>query len=361
MSTLQIQEHVQLAPFTTIGVGGPARFFTHVETENILEDAIKFATKHQLPIFALGGGSNLLVRDEGYPGLVLYLDIRGESRQTALGDCVECEVPAGIPWDDFVLAACEQDLSGVECLAGIPGRTGGTPVQNVGAYGQEVAQTIATVRAFDRRSRSFVALTKQECRFSYRSSCFNTEARGRYLVTGVTFELRRGAKTELTYADLRNQFRGMSPSATDVYYAVREIRRRKGMLLFSDDPDSRSAGSFFKNPVVPATRLGQIAEQLAIETALIPNWHAPGLPDGTTCTKLSAAWLVEQAGFSKGLVSGNAGISSRHSLALINRGGATFADIVGLRNQLRDGVLKQFGIVLEQEPVELGPETPDDF
>ncbi len=358
---MQIQEHVQLAPFTTIGVGGPARFFAHVETENILEDAVEFAAKHELPIFALGGGSNLLVRDEGYPGLVLYLDIRGDSRQTVLGDRVECEVPAGTPWDDFVLAACEQELSGVECLAGVPGRTGGTPVQNVGAYGQEVAQTIAGVRAFDKRSRSFVVLTKQQCRFTYRSSCFNTEARGRYLITRVTFALRRGAKTELTYADLRNQFHGMSPSATEVYYAVREIRRQKGMLLSADDPDSRSAGSFFKNPVVPATHLGQIAEQLAIETARIPHWHTPEVADGTTSTKLSAAWLVEQAGFKKGLVSGNAGISSRHSLALINRGGANFAEIAGLRDHIRDGVAKQFGILLDQEPVVLGPDTPDHF
>ena len=350
-----------MAPFTTIGVGGPARFFAHVATENILEEAIGFAAKHELPTFALGGGSNVLVRDEGFPGLVLYMDIRGDSRETAFSDRVECEIPAGTPWDEFVLTACRQDLRGVECLAGIPGRTGGTPVQNVGAYGQEVAQTIDRVRAFDRRLRSFVALTNAECQFSYRSSCFNTHARGRYLVTGVTFALRQGSETELTYADLQKQFRGRHPSSMEVYHAVREIRSRKGMLLSSNDPDSRSAGSFFKNPVIPVEHFEQLAAKLAIDVASIPHWPIPEAQSRLDSTKLSAAWLVEEAGFPKGFVSGKAGISSRHSLALINRGGATFADIAGLRDRIRDSVSEQFGIVLDQEPVEIGPDALDHF
>ena len=358
---MQIQEHVPLAPFTTIGVGGPARFFAHIQTEDILEDAIEFGAKHQLPIFAIGGGSNLLVRDEGFPGLVLHMDLRGESRQTSQDDRVECSVTAGTQWDNFVLVACEQGLGGVECLAGIPGLTGGTPVQNVGAYGQEVAQTISSVRAFDRQSRTFVALSNQECRFSYRSSRFNAEARGRYLITSVTFALRRGAPPELTYADLHNRFPGGDPSAMEVYHAVREIRRQKGMLLLADDPDSRSAGSFFKNPLIPATQLERIGDQLVIDTASIPHWPLPVSPNGTADTKISAAWLVEKAGFPKGFVSGRVGISSRHSLALINRGGATFAEVASLRDRIRDVVSEQFAIVLTQEPVELGPATTDAF
>ena len=361
MSTLQIQEHVQLAPFTTIGVGGSARFFAHVSTEGILVDAIDFATRNRLPVFVLGGGSNLLVRDEGFPGLVLHLDIQGKPRQTVLDDREQLEVPAGTPWDDFVLAACEQNLSGIECLAGIPGRTGGTPVQNVGAYGQEVAQTIDRVRAFDRRSRSFVSLAKEECRFSYRSSCFNTDARGRYLITGVTFALQRKAESELKYLELRNKFGERNPPPLEVYYVVRDIRKQKGMLLNADDPDNRSAGSFFKNPIVPIADLERIAAQLAIEPASVPHWKTPESRYGAAYIKLSAAWLVENAGFSKGFVSGRAGISARHSLALINRGGASFADIASLGNLIRDKVSAQFAILLHQEPVELGPETHNTY
>ena len=307
----------------------------------------------------MGGGSNLLVRDEGFPGLVLHLNIRGESRARASGDRVEYDVPAGTPWDDFVLATCEQELSGVECLAGIPGLTGGTPVQNVGAYGQEVAHTIHQVRAYDRRSRSFRTLSREECRFAYRSSCFNTDFPGRYFVTSVTFALNKGGRADLDYAELRNRFRGEFPTPMQVYHAVRELRTRKGMLLSANDPDSRSAGSFFKNPVVPASKLTRIASDLAIDPGSVPHWPSPEDESDGQRVKLSAAWLVERAGFPKGFVSGRAGISARHSLALINRGGATFAEIAGLRDRIRSEVGTKFGILLDQEPVELSSNTQD--
>lgn len=360
VSSLQIQEDVELAPFTTMGVGGRARFFSHVRTESTLEEAVRFAAGNRLPLAILGGGSNLLIHDEGFPGIVLYLDIQDELRQTMVGKTTEFAVSAGTAWDDFVLTACQQGLTGVECLAGIPGLTGGTPVQNVGAYGQEVAQTITTVRAFDRLSGSFTSLSREDCRFSYRSSRFNTTDRNRYLITYVTFGLHRGPTTELTYAELQRAFRDKAPTPLEVYATVRKIRQGKGMLLSQDDPDSRSAGSFFKNPIVPLFLLEGISEQRGLEVSQIPHWPSSD-PQHPKSVKLSAAWLVEHAGFGKGFISGRAGISSRHSLALINRGGSTFYDVAALRDRIQEAVSKLFGTWLEQEPVELGPDTVDSF
>ncbi len=359
MATLQVQEQVGLAPLTTIGIGGPARFFARVQSEHELEEAAAFAVTHRLPLFVLGGGSNLLVRDEGFPGLVLHLAIGGEMQITPAGDRVRYDVPAGVVWDDFVLSACEAGLTGVECLAGIPGFTGGTPVQNVGAYGQEVAQTIATVRVYDRVSRTFLALSNEQCCFAYRSSCFNTQPLGRYLVTQVSFTLSSGAGAPITYPELKARFRESEPSPLEIYYAVREIRRGKGMLLSADDPDSRSAGSFFKNPIVPVSCLEKIAAAQAVAPEAVPHWSALGRHDAGSDVKLAAAWLVQMAGFPKGFVDGRAGISSRHSLALINRGGAQFDDLARLRDRIRAEVKARFGVELEQEPIELGPETRD--
>ncbi len=358
IATPQIQEDVELAPFTSLGIGGPARFFARVRSEGELEGAVAFAGKHHLPLFALGGGSNLLVRDEGFPGLVIHLDIQGESRITTSDHRVRYDVPAGVSWDQFVLSTCENNLTGVECLAGIPGLTGGTPVQNVGAYGQEVSQTIQDVRAFDRHSHSFVSLSNKECDFAYRSSRFNAAARGRFLVTQVSFGFERDMSPTLAYAELQRRFRGEAPSPLAIYHAVREIRLGKGMLLLPGDPNSRSAGSFFKNPVVPAAQLNTIASTMKLELYNIPHWAAPaGDVQRQPHLKLAAAWLVEQAGFAKGFVDGRVGISSRHSLALINRGGATYADLAHLRDLIRLEVNDRFGIHLEQEPVELNADA----
>ena len=354
MASLQIQENVSLAPFTTLGVGGPARFFAHVRSEHELVEAVAFAERNRLPIFALGGGSNLLVHDAGFNGLILHLDLTGPTIVTPAGPTAEHTVSAGTPWDDFVTAACEQNRSGVECLAGIPGLTGGTPVQNVGAYGQEVAQTIRRVRAFDLQTHTFTQLAAADCRFTYRSSVFNTSARGRYLITAVTFALSPDLRLELTYTDLQRHFgSGVAPTPLEIARAVREIRRAKGMLLVPGDPDTRSAGSFFKNPIVPRERLTPIAAQLQLDPSAIPHWPAPH-EQGTDRIKLPAAWLIERAGFSKGFTLGRAGISSRHSLALINHGGATAAEILALRDLIRSEVLARFAIRLEQEPIELG-------
>jgi len=361
VTKLQIQENVELAPYTTMGIGGPARFFTHVQTERKLEAAASFAEKNSLPLVVLGGGSNLLVRDEGFPGLVVFLDLCGETRISPAGSKVRFDVPAGTEWDDFVLSACEHGLSGVECLAGIPGRSGGSPVQNIGAYGQEVAQTIQSVRAYDLRLRLFVVLSNEACGFTYRSSRFNTEERGRYLITNVSFLLQTGEKSTLTYADLQARFAGQTPSPLQIYHAVREIRQNKGMLFLANDPDSRSAGSFFKNPVVPADQLSSIAAEVDTDQSAVPHWPAPNTSQGDPQVKLAAAWLVQSAGFPKGFADGAAGISSRHSLALINRGGATFSDIARLRDRIQAEVTRRFGVRLDQEPVELAPQTGKRF
>jgi UDP-N-acetylmuramate dehydrogenase len=340
------QENQPLAPFTTFGIGGPARYFFTAIDETDIWEAFHWANDQNLPVFILGGGSNLLVRDAGFMGLVLHIALRGVSD---LGEGL-IEASAGEPWDTFVDYAVARDLSGIECLAGIPGLVGGTPVQNVGAYGQEVAETIDSVRAFDRNTGSFVNLTAADCNFRYRASLFNTDQPNRYIVASVRFRLHPGRAPYLHYADLQRRFAGNPhPTLAEVAATVRAIRQEKGMLLVPNDPDCRSAGSFFKNPVVPPDTLSQIAADLGIEGTAIPNWPAP---DGKI--KVPAAWLLEKASFTKGFGNGPAGISSRHTLALINRGGATFADIERLQNDIIATVRTKFGITLEREPVLVG-------
>jgi UDP-N-acetylmuramate dehydrogenase len=351
-SSIRIQEAVLLAPYTTFRIGGPARFFCEITTESALMEAVEFARQRSLPLFVLGGGSNLLVSDTGFDGLVLHIAIDDPITPTPSGDFVDYTVSAGIDWNTFVLAVCERGISGVECLAGIPGSVGGTPVQNVGAYGQEVADTIATVRALDLETTTFVDLPRDQCRFAYRRSIFNSTHRDRYIVTAATFRFDASAKPRLTYADLTRHFAGLNPTPIDIYHAVREIRHGKGMLIVEGEPDCRSAGSFFKNPVVPASLLTTIATSLNLPADTIPHW-----PTGSGLIKLPAAWLLERAGFPKGFTLGNAGISSRHTLALINKGNATAADIAKLRDTIRSEVDQRFGIQLEQEPVQPGNEN----
>ena len=346
---MQIQENIPLAPFTTLRIGGPARFMVRVETQAELVDALQFAREQNLLIFVLGGGSNLLVSDQGFNGVVLHIAIGGPVSIEETAANVTITASAGMDWDAFVFDICRRSLTGVECLAGIPGLVGGTPVQNVGAYGQEVADTIVSVRALDLDKMQFVSLSKSECRFAYRSSIFNSTARGRYIVTGVTFRFTVGRAVELKYAELQKHLSGKQPTPLEVYEAVRTIRHGKGMLLVEGDPDCRSAGSFFKNPVVDQAAFSAILAGLAQDAQTIPHWPAN---DGRV--KLAAAWLVEKAGFHKGFAIGQAGISSRHTLALVNRGGASAEEILSLRNEIRRIVRDRFGIELEQEPVMLG-------
>jgi UDP-N-acetylmuramate dehydrogenase len=343
---LQIRKEIPLAPFTTFGIGGAARFFAVAKTEEEVVEAVFWAKERGVPLFVLGGGSNLLVRDSGFAGLVLKIAIMGV--EASGGNLFD--VGAGEGWDRFVERMTSLGMAGVECLAGIPGSVGGTPVQNVGAYGQEVAETIESVRAFDREKLEWVELDKAACRFRYRESLFNTDEPGRYIVTRVRFRLRPLGEPNLRYADLQRRFAGKeSATLMEVATAVREIRRQKGMLLVEGDADTHSAGSFFKNPIVGSEILEGIAAAAGVEESKVPHW-----PAGEGKMKVPAAWLLEQAGFVKGYGMGPAGISTRHTLALTNRGGATCADIVRLQEQIVRGVRERFGITLEREPVLVG-------
>ncbi len=353
--SVNLQQQVALAPLTTFKIGGAARYFVRATTEPELLEAVRFAQTRQIPLFALGGGSNLLIADAGFPGLVLQVSLAGEPHFVQEGDSTLSNVPAGVDWDEFVQNVCDRGLSGVECLAGIPGMVGGSPVQNIGAYGQEVAQTIDTIRVLDLETLSFHAFSAAECDFAYRRSRFNSTQRGRYLVTEVTFRFDRRANPNLTYAELKQRFAGQpNPTPREVYDAVRLIRSRKGMLIDPNgrdpdtrDPDTRSAGSFFKNPVVTPDLFARLAADVGLEPAAVPHWPAP-------CgqVKLAAAWLIERAGFPRGFELGPVGISSRHTLALINRtGDATCADLLRLRDRIVDETMRRFGIALEQEPV----------
>lgn len=341
---MQLQENISLAPLTTFHIGGPARWYAAATTEDEIVEAVAFARGQEIPLFVLGGGSNLLVSDAGFPGVVIHIGLRGIEQ---LPDGVFVAA-AGEDWDHFVSTAVEANCGGIECLAGIPGSVGGTPVQNVGAYGQEVSQTIVSVRALDLRSNEFVDIPAEHCGFAYRRSIFNGIQRGRYIVTAATYALVKNAKSAVNYADLKRYFQDCTahPSLSEVAAAVREVRRGKGMLLVEGDPDCSSAGSFFKNPVVPAEVFARIEAKIA---GPVPHYDA-----GPQLVKIPAAWLLEQAGFPKGYALGRAGVSSKHTLALINRGGASAEDVITLRDTILQVVESRFGILLEPEPVFVG-------
>ena len=339
---MQIEENVLLAPFTTIGIGGPARFFFRATNVDEIRAAIDWARERDLAVFILGGGSNLLISDDGFDGLVVHLDLRGVTVESE-DDYAMVKVAAGEPWDSFVAMAVENGWAGIECLSGIPGSTGATPIQNVGAYGQDVSETIARVEALDRTTGLVTWFTNWDCRFGYRSSLFKNYERERYVVLSVTFRLKRGGCATIRYPELQKfvDERGIS---TDDLQGVREaviaIRKRKGMVLDPADPDTRSDGSFFMNPIVP-------------DFAPFESFGMPHFPSGDG-VKLSAAWLIEHAGFAKGYVHGNVGLSSKHTLAIINRGGGTAREVTELVRMVQDRVREKFGVEIHPEPNFIG-------
>ena len=347
---MKIQENIPLAPCTTLQVGGAARYFGVARREDEVREAVEFANTRQLPLFVLGGGSNLVVADSGWPGLVLRMAMGGIASESAR-DAVLFSVGAGHDWDDFVAQAIVQNCAGVECLSGIPGSVGGTPVQNVGAYGQQVSDTIESVRALDRKLDRVVVLPKPACGFRYRSSIFNTSERERYIILQVNYRLKRGGAPSLKYADLQKHFAETkaAPTLAEVREAVRQIRRGKGMLIVPGDEDSRSAGSFFKNPVVSEEQFQDVAARAEAKGVSMPSY--PGLESQR---KISAAWLVEHSGFAKGFRLGRAAISSKHALALVNTGEATADDIIQLKETIQGGVQSEWGLLLEPEPVLVG-------
>jgi UDP-N-acetylmuramate dehydrogenase len=330
---VQVLRGVRLAGLTTLGVGGIADRVIQVEDAAELVTAVREADEAGRPLLLLGGGSNVVAPDDGWDGDVVAVRTRGIERT---GGALVVE--AGEPWDDVVAYAVDHQLAGIEALSGIPGSTGATPVQNVGAYGQEVAQTITSVRIYDRAEKSERTLTPAECGFAYRDSRLKREP-GRFVVLGVTFVLDESAVSRpVGYAELARklgvEIGGTAPLA-DVRSAVIELRRGKGMVLDRADPDSRSAGSFFTNPVVPADR--------AVDGC--PSW-----PAGDGRVKLSAAWLVQSAGFGRGTRDGHVGTSSRHSLALTTEAGATATELLAFADRIVAAVCEQFGVTLEREP-----------
>jgi UDP-N-acetylmuramate dehydrogenase len=347
-----LQENVPLAPLTTFRLGGPARFFVEAKSVGEIQESVAFARAKNLPLFVLGGGSNLLVADSGWLGLVLKVAIPGiERRAGNVEGKALFDVGAGESWDRFVSHAVIAQAAGVECLSGIPGSVGGTPVQNVGAYGQEVSETIESVEVFDLKDGQVRELCREACGFTYRSSIFNTTERARFIILRVAYALTPGGEPRISYADLKRHFEGRetSPNLAETREAVRHIRALKGMLIVDGDPDCRSAGSFFKNPVISQQQHEDLRKRAAATGFTLPSY--PALEKSK---KISAAWLVEHSGFARGYGFGHVGISSKHALAIVNRGGATADEVLALKNQIQQRVEEIWGVRLEPEPVMVG-------
>jgi UDP-N-acetylmuramate dehydrogenase len=350
---VHLLENIPLAPLTTIRIGGPARYFVDAHGAGEVQEAATFARSRDLPLFVLGGGSNLVVADAGWPGLALKIAIQGIDQRAGQNDDgkVLFDAGAGESWDRFVSHAVRAGCSGIECLSGIPGSVGGTPVQNVGAYGQEVSETIASVQVLDLKDGQVRELCPEACEFAYRASIFNTSERGRFIVLRVTYALTPEGRPRIAYADLKRHFEGRetAPNLAETREAVRHIRARKGMLITPGDPDSLSAGSFFKNPVLSEKDHEELKHRATARGLTVPSY-----PALESHQKVSAAWLVERSGFARGFGFGRVGISSRHALAIVNRGGATAAEVLTLKEQIQHRVEEIWGVALEPEPVMVG-------
>jgi UDP-N-acetylmuramate dehydrogenase len=387
----QVREQVALSEFTTLGLGGPARRFVEAATDDEIIAEVRAADERAEPMLILGGGSNLVISDDGFPGTVVHVASTGirHRRDVGGGDAgqVAVTVAAGEDWDTVVASCVVDGLPGLECLSGIPGRAGATPIQNVGAYGQEVAETITRVRAYDRARREVVELAGSDCGFGYRTSAFKRnggwvpssargamgEYTGRFVVLDVVFGLAPDSRSgPLRYRELA-QWLGVPEGGRaplgDVRAAVLALRRGKGMVLDPGDPDTRSVGSFFINPVLDAGQFALLQGVVAARCG--PGVRIPRYPADPGYVKVSAAWLIEQAGFRKGypdaqpiaqpIAQGTprAGlpgprISAKHTLALVNPGGATADSLLGLAREVRDGVRDVFGVELANEPVVVG-------
>lgn len=347
-----LRADVPLADLTTLGIGGPAAHFVSAASEDDVRRALAWARDEGLEVLVVGGGSNLLVADRGFSGLTLSVDMKGIERNGG-----RLVVGAGHEWDELVAYAVREDLAGLECLSGIPGRVGATPIQNVGAYGQEVGETIAEVRVLDRATSDVLTMSASECAFGYRDSVFKRALRGQRVVLAVTFDLAQGGRPAVRYPELEKELakRGLTaPSLADVRETIIALRRAKSMVLDPRDENARSAGSFFMNPIVDAPTAAEALTRARARGALREGETMPAFPALDGKTKLSAAWLIERAGFTRGTARGRVGISTKHSLALVNRGGATASELVALAREVRDGVLAAFGVRIVPEPELVG-------
>ena len=329
-----------LSNFTTLKVGGPAQKIVHAHTEDELVEFVKAADKAGEQVLILGGGSNLLISDAGFAGTVIRVESKGNALDYDACSGGMIEVSAGEDWDKFVALTIEKGFADLESLSGIPGTIGGAPIQNIGAYGHEVSETIARVKAYDRTKGEITTFTNEQCRFSYRNSVFKAEA-GRFVILNVTFQLRKGEQSlPITYAELAKFLSiniGDRAPVAEVRNAVLKLRARKGMLIDSSDMNSNSAGSFFVNPILSK----EMADKLPSDA---PRW-----PQADGRVKTSAAWLMEHAGVNKGEKLAGAQISNKHVLALTNSGDATAGDIVKLAKMARAKVFEKFGVKLEAE------------
>ncbi len=345
-----LREHEPLAPRTTLGVGGRARYYVEVVSEEGAREALAFAREQALSVLPLGGGSNLLVRDEGFDGLVIRPLLKGIARADEGGYAV-VTAAAGEVWDDLVAWSVANDLAGIECLSGIPGEVGAAPMQNIGAYGQEVAEVITEVRGVDRATGAVVTLGAGECGFGYRDSVFKRALRGALVITEVTLRLRAGGAPKVRYAELAKAVaeRGLDkPTLADVRERVIALRRGKSMVLDPADENRHSAGSFFTNPVVDLDTWRRVEARAA--SALGAGEVMPSFDAGAGKRKLSAAWLIDRAGMKKGFGEGRVGLSTRHTLAIVNRGGATAAEVLAFAAEVVRQVEERFGVALTPEP-----------
>ena len=339
-------ENVRLAEHCTLGVGGPARFFVEARDEAAVLEALDWARARRLPIRVLGGGSNLVVADEGIDGLVVKIALRGIDTREAHG-VVEVTAAAGEPWDDLVRLCVDHGWAGFECLSGIPGLVGATPMQNVGAYGQEVSETVILVRALDTCTGRIMTFENRECRFGYRDSMFRSDEPGRYVILSVGYRLRPRGAAAVRYADVEKDLaaRGIAkPSLTDVRASVIAIRRSKSMVLDPRDANRRSCGSFFTNPIIPGAELAAVESRAG--NRAMPRWPLPGGQ-----VKLSAAWLIERAGYTRGRADGPVGLSTNHALAIVAHDGARARDVVAFARRVQTAVADRFGVRLTPEPV----------
>lgn len=340
-----------MAALTTLRLGGNAAFYCQVTSDSELVAALGWAKGKGVPVFVLGGGSNLVVADAGFDGLVIHMASRGV-RPLLSGEFAELTVAAGEPWDTFVVQVVQKGWAGVECLGGIPGQVGSTPIQNVGAYGQEVAETISRIRVLDRSSMNIEWIDASALAFSYRDSVLRRQLQ-RWIVMDVVFQLRIAGAPSVRYAELRKSLSAIPlPTLQDVHNNVIELRKRKSMVLDANDPNTQSAGSFFTNPMVDAAtaaHVAQVAEAAFGASVEVPQWRQN---DGRI--KLAAGWLIEKSGFKRGYRKGPVGISSNHALALVHHGGGHTADLLDLAREVRKGVKGTFGVQLEAEPILLG-------
>ncbi|MFY9608995.1 MAG: UDP-N-acetylmuramate dehydrogenase, partial [Blastocatellia bacterium] len=352
-----LRRNVCLAPMTTLGIGGPAQYFADVSRLDALVAGVEWARSRGLQVFVLGGGSNIVVADDGFAGLVLRVALRGITTRVGSERAV-VTAAAGEDWDNLVAICVERNWAGFECLSGIPGRVGATPIQNVGAYGQETSETLVSLEALDLATGELEELSAADCGFGYRSSRFKTRDRERFIITSVTYRLSVNGKPAVRYPELQRYIAwqgATDPTLEQVRDVVLSLRRRKAMVIDPQDPDSHSVGSFFVNPIVTREECDQInqrADRVVARGEEMPTFAAAG-----DRVKLSAAWLIERAGIGRGYVHGGVGTSTKHALAIVNRGVGTAREVIELKELIQSRVLDAFGVALTPEPVFIGFES----